>query len=282
VQCRRCGNTAPLPPPYRMLRDATRMSANDAARLDALCADISRPTSALKWVAIIVGYGIGILTLVVLAVGALAGAIVGLLGAAKAEVKEDGAAILIGICAFLGGMISVPFVGEWAVGLAVYGSTDGALTFATTTGMQWPIDAAVGGILYFLSVVPIAIAWRTKESVSAVKEIQGRLAAQPPASPGGACGCRNCGAALDTRPGALAARCVYCGTESLVAVPANVAESKRKNAGDLNQQVEAALASHEQTLRKDRRTMWLFVGLGPLLVPLLCGGGWLLHAIFGQ
>jgi hypothetical protein len=281
VQCARCGTVAALPPPYRMLRDANRMSASDAANLDALVADISRPPSALQRVAIVLGFGIGILTLLVFAVGALLGAVVGVAGAAKAETDGKGAMVIIVGCALVCGVMSVPFVGEWVVAFASLGSTDQAMAFATGGQVQWPIDAAVAGILYVLSVVPIAIAWRTKENVSSVRGLQGKLAAQPPATPGGACACRNCGAALAVRPGALASRCLYCRTDNLVAVPLAVATRRTQDAAQIAEEVRAEVEKHGRNRRHDRAMMWTMVGLGPLLVPLLCGAGWLLHALLG-
>jgi hypothetical protein len=280
VRCARCGTVAALPPPYRTLRDANRVSASDASQLDALAADISRPPSTLQRVAIVVGYGVGILTLVVFAIGAAFGAVLGVAGAAKAEVDGKGALVIIALGALVFGLMSVPFVGEWLVAFATFGTTDQALAFAAGGEVQWPIDAGVAGILYFLSVVPIAIAWRTSENVSAVKALQAKLAAQPPVTPGGACGCRNCGAALDVRPGALAARCLYCGTESLVAVPLAVAQRKKNDAAEITEGVRAEAEKHERNRRSDRVMMWTMVALGPLLVPLLCGAGWLLHALF--
>jgi hypothetical protein len=281
VRCTRCGSIAPLPPPYRMLRDAHRMSASDAAQLDALCADIARPPSTLQRVSIVVGYGVGILTLVIFAIGALVGALVGLAGAAKIDAGEKVGAVIVGLAAIVFGVMSVPFVGEWIVGFVTFRTTDDALQLATGADVQFPIDATVAGILYFFSVVPIAIAWRTSENVSAVKELQAKLCAQPPATPGGACGCRVCGAALDVRPGALASRCIYCGTDNLVAVAATVAAKKKEDAGEINKQVQAARAKHDENRRSDRAAMWTLVALGPLLVPLLCGAGWLLHKIVG-
>lgn len=282
VHCAACGATAPLPPPYRMLRDAARMSQTDAAQLDALYADVSRPPSLLQRVAIVVGYGLGVLTLLVFGIGALIGAVLGFLGAAKLEVKDELALGIIVLVAVVCGVMSVPFVGEWIVGFATFRTTDAALDLATGGEVQWPIDAAVAGILYFFSVVPIAIAWRTSENVSAVKELQSKLAAQPPSTPGGACGCRTCGAALTVRPGALGARCIYCGTDNLVAVPEAHAAERKADAGEISKQVRAAVASHEKNRRSDRATMWWMVALGPLLLPLLCGAGWLLHQIVGS
>jgi hypothetical protein len=279
VRCSRCGATAPLPPPYRMLRDASRISANDAAQLETLAADISRPTPAFKRVAIVLGYGIGILTLIIFGIGALIGAVLGVIGAAKVDAGEKVGLAIIVMASVACGLMSIPFVGEWIVGFATLQTTDAALDLATGGDVQWPIDASVGGILYVMSVVPIAIAWRTSESVSSVKDLQAKLAAAPPQTPGGACGCRTCGAALDVRPGALAARCIYCGTENLVAVPEAFAAKKKEDAGAINKQVREAVAKHDENRRSDRAAMWTMIALGPLLVPLLCGAGWLLHKL---
>jgi hypothetical protein len=72
---------------------------------------------------------------------------------------------------------------------------------------------------------------------------------------------------------------LYCATDNLVAVPLRVATEKSRDAAAISQEVAAEAEKHATSRRRDRRMMWALVAAGPLLVPLLCGAGWLLHQI---
>jgi len=262
-----------------MMRDAHRLSASDAEKLNALCADISRPPAAWERVAVVVGYGVGILTLVILALGAIVGAIGGLIVGDKLEAGDTVTQIAAGIGLLVCGFISVPFVGEWVVGFVTQLDADAATQAVSGPGLQLWTDFGVAGILYFLGVVPIAVAWRTSQSISNLEELQSKLAAHPPTATGGTSACRRCGAPLDIRPGALATRCIYCSADNLLTVPHAYAAKKKADASALDIQVQGAVSAHEATNRDDRKTMWTLLAAGPLLAPLLCVAGWLMHKI---
>jgi hypothetical protein len=87
VRCPSCESQQPLPVAYREFRDARKLSDEDARTLDGLCEAIAAPAPAWKEVAIFIGYGVGALTLVVLAIGALVGAVAGFAAAAKLEAE---------------------------------------------------------------------------------------------------------------------------------------------------------------------------------------------------
>jgi len=258
------------------------MSASDAAQLDALAADISRPPPAWERVAVVVGYGVGILTLVVLAIGAIVGAIGGFIVSDKLGGNDTLTKVVVGIGVIVCGVISVPFVGECVVGFMRLQDFDAAMNLTSTPHMQLSSDLTVAGILYFLGVVPIAVAWRTSQSISNLEELQAKLAAEPAATPGGASSCRQCGAALDMRPGALAAKCIYCDAENLLTVPHAYAAKKKEDARAVDVEVQAAVRAREATKRGDRTTMWALLALGPLLAPVLCAAGWLMHKILAS
>lgn len=280
VTCRGCGKESELPEAYRNLREAHRLSASDAAQLDALCKDISRPPAMWERVAMVIGYAIGGITLVVMAVGAIVGLVGGFVVADKLGGGDTVAKIVIGIGVVVCGFLSVPFVGEYVIAFVTTQLDSAAATDALGGArMLWRSDLAVAGVLYFLGVVPVALAWRTSQSISHLQELQSKLAAQPPASPDGVSRCRSCGAPLDARPGALATRCIYCDAENLLTVPDAYAAKKNEDARAIDVQVQAAIAKRDATRAEDRATMWTMLGAGLLLAPLVLAGGWLLHAI---
>lgn len=278
VQCPSCNARQALPEEYRALRDARRLSADDARALDALCADLARPPAAWKRVAVVVGYTVGVLTAVVLAIGALVGAVVGLMGAAKADAGETISAIIIVVCVAGCGLVSVPLVGEFLVLAAHHGDLEVASQLALSATTQLEIDVQVGAALYFFSVVPIALALTTQQKIKGLDALRTQLAAAP-APAGGAEGCRSCGAPLSVAPGAVAARCLYCQTESLVNVSGLLAAREKSKARELHGSVKDALDQRDQTRREDRKNMWALLLAGPLLAPVVALGGVLLHAL---
>jgi hypothetical protein len=259
------------------MRDAHRLSANDAEQLERLCAEISRPPPAWERVAVVVGYGIGILTVIVVALGALVGAIGGLLVSAKLDAGETMTKVLVGLGVLVCGLVSVPLAGEWLIAFATQLDAAKALDGVLAARAHVASDLGVAGVLYVLGVVPIAVAWRTSQSISKLETLQARLAAQPPVTPDGVAKCRRCGAPLDVRPGALGTRCIYCSADNLLSVPDAVAKKKKDDARAIDLEVQAEVTAWAQTKAKDRRTMWLLLAAGLLLAPLLCAGGWLLH-----
>lgn len=267
-----------VPEAYKMMRDAHRMSATDAADLDALCKDISRPPATWERVAVWVGYGVGIVTLVILAVGAIVGAIGGAIVGDKLGGGDTVTKITAGIGVLICGVISVPYVGESIIAWLML-DPDAAAQAVATTQMNVTSDLVIAGVLYFLGVVPIALAWRTSQKISSLEELQAKLSAQPAATPGGASSCRRCGAPLDVHPGALATRCIYCGADNLLSVPQAYAAKKKEDATAVDVQVQAAIAANEATKQSDRRTMWLLLAAGPLLAPVLCAAGWVMHQL---
>ncbi len=278
VVCSACGTTVSVPAEQKLLRDAHRMSAADAAQLDERSAQISRPPAAWERVAIVVGYGIGITTVVILAIGALVGAIGGAIAGDK--MGDTMTKILAGLGAIVCGFVSVPFAGEWVIAFLGHFDFDAASTVVMGARTHLSADLTVAAVLYFLGIAPIALAWRTSQKISGLEDLQARLSAKPPATAGGTSSCRRCGAPLDVKPGALATRCGYCGADNLLTVPHAYAKKKKDEASELDVQVRAAVDTFQRTKRDDRQTMWLLLAGGTLVAPLLCVSGWVMHKIF--
>lgn len=277
MKCPSCDATQVLPEAYRQLRGAKKLSAQAAKELDALSAEIARPPAAWKKVAIVVGYVVGGITLFVLAIGAIVGVIAGFIGAAKADAGDSIGAIIIGICTLVCGLVSVPLVGELLVFTYQHGGFDAAQRLVLTDATNFDIDLYVGGVLYLFAVVPIALAYTTQVKIKGLEELRGELTATTLKA--GVAGCRSCGAPLDVAEGAIAARCIYCGTESLVNVGTRVAAKARGKAQKLAGSVQEAMAQLTKAREDDRQAMWAMLVLGPLLLPFVALGGFLLHVL---
>ena len=254
------------------------MSAADAAELDEVSAQISRPPAAWERVAIVVGYAVGGTTVVVLAIGALIGAIGGAIVGDK--LGDTVTTFLAGLGAIVCGFVSVPFAGEWIITFFAHFDADAASAAVMGPHMHVSADLMVAAVLYFLGILPIALAWRTSQKIAGLEGLQARLAAKPPEEAGGTSSCRRCGAPLDVNPGALATRCAYCGADNLLTVPHAYAKKKKDEASELDVEVRAAVETYQRTKRDDRQTMWLLLGAGTLVAPFLCLSGWVMHKIF--
>jgi hypothetical protein len=266
-----------LPEAYRQLRGARRLSAQAAKELDELSAEVARPPAAWKKVAIVVGYAVGGVTLFVLAIGAIVGVIAGIIGAAKADAGDAIGAIIVGICTLVCGLVSVPLVGELLVFTYQHGGFDAAQRLVLTEATNFDIDLYVGGVLYLFAVVPIALAYTTSVKLKGLTELRAELTATTLKA--GVAGCRSCGAPLDVAEGAIATRCIYCGTESLVNVGNKVAAKARGKAQKLHGSVQEAIAQLTAAREDDRKTMWAMLLLGPLLLPFVALGGFFLHLL---
>lgn len=279
--CLSCGQKARLPESYRVLRDARRLSEDDAAQLRALAADISRPPPRWERAAMIVGYAVGGITVVTMALGALVGAIGGLVAASEVGLGDTVAKIFTVVGALAVGLLAVPFASEWLVALALLHTTGAADQVVSGAAFVFKYDLIAAGVLYFFGVVPIALAVRTQANLDGVLALQGRLAAQPSTERGGAPCCRHCGGALDVARGALVSRCLYCNSDNLLQVPLAVATAHREQARALDADIRDAVAQRARERADDRTTMWTLLLSGLLLGPFLCGAGYALHTVMG-
>lgn len=111
-----------------------------------------------------------------------------------------------------------------------------------------------------------------------LRAVQAALAARPPSTPGGPASCRHCGALLAIAADALDVRCIYCGTDNLVALPAawvtGVAASSR-TAGKALADATTAFAAQRARLRN---RMWISLGFYGVFV----GGMFALAALSSQ
>lgn len=257
--CAACGHKAPLPEPYRLLRDAKRMSEQDAAQLQAVAADVATPPPAWKRVAMIVGYVVGGATVLAVAIGAIVGAVLG--------------AIVLGI-------VAIPYAGEIVASMLVLHDSGASADIINSASPAYRYDLIAAAILYGLGVIPIALAYRTQGNLNQIVALQGELAALRSPSAGGTLCCRHCGAALDMPRDAVASRCLYCGTDNLLTVSVTAAASRRDEALHLDASVEEVVAKHARERREDGAITRVLLVVGLLLVPYILLSGYLFHRVF--
>lgn len=274
--CAACGHREALPEPYKLLRDAKRMSQQDAAQLTALAADIAKPPAPWKRVAMVVGYIVGGVTVLVMALGAIIGAVGGAI--AGSALGDAGAKLFAILGALLLGVVSIPYAGEIVASMAVLHSSSAAADIINSASPAYRYDLIAAGILYGLGVIPIALAYRTQGNLKAIVDLQSKLAAHATVAGGALC-CRHCGAALDVAQDAVVTRCLYCGAENLLTVPIETATSNRDDAKQLDASVKDAVAGHERQRDEDLQMTKVLLVLGLLLVPYVCLAGYLFHKI---
>lgn len=277
VQCPSCGGRQALPPEYRLFRDARRITAEGAKKLEALAAELSKGPPPWKRVAVIVGYAVGITTLVVFAIGAIIGAFAGFMAAGELKAGNALGMVIVVICASVCGLVSVPLMGE-AIVLGVQ-HWDVSRAYDLAVAMpQLHIDAGVGAGIYVFGVLPVALARTTQQDLKQLEALRRELAALP-AVAGNTPGCRSCGAPLTVAPGATAARCAYCQTESLVRLSGAVALKHKTKARALHWSVLQAAEDADAARREERELAKKLVVGGVLIVPFVLIGGVVFRAL---
>ncbi len=141
-------------------------------------------------------------------------------------------------------------------------ATTAALVYALTPP---PGTAAAFSLGALPGLLPGALLWLWTAALGAtVVELQRTFAAAPPARAGAPPSCRECGAPLAVEPGALAATCAYCGSDSLVADLPAATESRARHKA-----AQKTLAQAADALARRRRLLalgllGLLVGVGGL------------------
>jgi DNA-directed RNA polymerase subunit RPC12/RpoP len=115
--------------------------------------------------------------------------------------------------------------------------------------------AVIFGFLFAAAFLPRSFGIYAHRRAGARRVLLAGLAARPPKLPGGPAGCRSCGAPLDVAPGALVARCAYCGVESAVHVRTPLLARLRKAARATASTIEAAAAIDLRERAESRREL---------------------------
>jgi len=110
-------------------------------------------------------------------------------------------------------------------------------------------------VLLAFAFVPRALGIYANRRAGGRRVLLAGLAAQPPKLQGGPAGCRECGAPLDVPPGAMVARCVYCGADSAVHVRTRFLARARSAARATVHTIDDAAAIDHRERAETRRTL---------------------------
>lgn len=147
-------------------------------------------------------------------------------------------------------------------GLVLLAALPPVVTVAANLALPLEPQAALFGLLTLPALLPGAGLWLWASAAAATAlPFREALAAAAPERLEGPPGCRSCGAPLTVEPGALAATCLYCGTDSLLEV---------LPLSDLSRALRASLTSLRDGARALRRRRVL-LGLGVTGLLLLVG-----------
>ncbi|HEY4122616.1 MAG TPA: hypothetical protein VGM56_32350 [Byssovorax sp.] len=111
-----------------------------------------------------------------------------------------------------------------------------------------------------LAAVGAALGVYGRRRARSRQRLQAALAARPPEITGGPATCRACGAPLTVPDGALGVRCVYCGSDNLVALPSSWIAKASADVAAVDAEIEGARAELLAEQRRLRRGLVLHVG----------------------
>lgn len=124
---------------------------------------------------------------------------------------------------------------------------------------------SIGGTMSTVAIGLLLSGWSRKRTVSR-GSLQAALAAAPPKSAGGPAQCRLCGAALAVAPGALGARCDYCGADNLVQIPAEWVAKVRSITRAVTHQQRTLFVEEAKARSSLRWSLFWRLVIGTLLV----------------
>ena len=123
---------------------------------------------------------------------------------------------------------------------------------------------------FVAAAVGFLLVGAARKKAIAVGRIQAALAARPPPRAGGSALCRNCGAALEHGGEDLGARCVYCGADNLLRMPAAWLERMKRYQVELAPIHDAWRELAAERQRHRRRLLWRSALAAPLVaIPIL-------------
>jgi hypothetical protein len=244
------------------MRRASSTLQADQARAELLAAQLSAPPGLLMrlWM------GGAAVTGVLLVVLLVAWAIIGLVMCIGFVWSDGLDGVVAGVV--LGLILGIPLTYNEALhSLAHRLHTDWADVLGAAGSY-----AVLGLVLYLLIVMPIVLGLFADSFETVRATLRSIMSAKPPRVPGGPAECRECGAALELRAGVLHARCMYCGTESLVEVPDALVAKAKADVRAEHRDLESAFAA-ERSARWDGlallgRRLLVWLALVPVLVLL--------------
>lgn len=263
ARCAGCGHEVVIPAEYLALRAAARDSDEARARARAIGEELARPTSPAMRFWLGAGAVASFVTLIMLVVWIGVALVMGV-GVLLSEGPIE--AVLV-MC--IGVAIGLPLLyNEGLHGLA------GALGVDLADVLGGAGSYALLGLAFWgLSTVPRIFAEYAGAFEAVRAALRDGLAARPATIAGAPEQCRSCGAPLAALADRLHVRCMYCGADNLVHLPAGrvmkIAEGVKVQCTDL----ESAIAEEQSVARRGRRTAAreLLMGLSAVPVCVLLG-----------
>jgi LSD1 subclass zinc finger protein len=236
VRCPSCGADVPVPDAHRAAFAHERREAETRAEATRLYAQLGRPPLALRAIGVAFAPGKVIphpknplLSLVAW--------------------YYRVALVVIAPMAMLLVAILIPHLTMLAIGRAQHANYMDTLSSSTRDWIDLPFAFAA-----FLVGTALGVYGRRR--AIATHHLQACLAARPPSREGGPSECRSCGAPLSVPDGAYGVRCVYCGSDNLVALPPAWINAVKRDVAQVAGAIDeaaAALAAEGKRLRRAMR-----------------------------
>jgi DNA-directed RNA polymerase subunit RPC12/RpoP len=255
VRCPSCGAEVAVPAAHRAAFEHARRETETRAEARALYAKLGAPPRALRVVGIVFDPGEvlrakgkttrnGLLKLVAWYYGTLS--------------------IVLGPALVLMAFIIGEVLLERAIGNAYHVNPMDTLSNATRDWLALP--GAFGAL-----VVGTGLGVYGRRRALSRHRLQASLAARPPTHEGGPRECRQCGAPLTIPDDALGVRCVYCGADNLVRLPAAWLADVGRDVAQVAGAIEDANAALVAERRRLRRKMLWAVGVTVAVIAIFVG-----------
>ena len=260
TKCPFCGGEVAVPAEYITLRDADEHQRKARAEAVELLGQLAQPMPLPVRAFWIVGKVATYATIGVAIYGFVVGLIIGFDSPPPHGTLDF-------ILALLLALIAVPMTWEWL--LHALASTLHVDLLDKLTGFGG--HALLGIVIAVFFVLPILLGRRAAKFRELHDRLQARFASRKPSRPGGPAQCRHCSAPLEVAPGALGARCLYCGTDNLLTVTRQLASSEQQQAKASQSELYDVMA--ERSLLRDELVPdFMVVGLIALVLMPMCGG----------
>ena len=255
VTCPSCGAVVAVPAAHRAAFEHARRETETRAEARALYAKLGAPPRALRVVGVAFDPGQAL--------------------RAKGKTTRNGLvklvawyygglAIVVGPAVVLLAVLLGEVLLMRAIGAAYHVNVMDVLSSATRDWIMLPSAFAA-------LVAGTALGVYGRRRALSRHRLQASLAARPPSHEGGPRECRQCGAPLTIPDDALGVRCVYCGADNLVRLPAawlaDVGRDVAQVAGAI-EEANAALLGERRRLR--RKVLWA-VGITVAVLALFVG-----------
>lgn len=257
ARCPYCAADVAIPKEYLTLRDDDREEVAARKRAAEMIAELAAPLP----LPILVFQKLGaaayyvVCTIIVVAF---------ILGLRFAFSEGGGGLILTLLFAVLIALLAVPLVWEWLL----HAVADRLHVDLVDRLSGFGAHLLLGVFVVVFLLVPLALGYYARRMIAVRTKLQQEFASKPSARPGGPATCRHCDAPLDVPAGALGVRCLYCGTDNLVAVSAAVAKATAASANKSSKAIDDAFSEQFEVRYYTKNRLKAVPVLAVLVIPL--------------